>query len=222
VADVVIYGTGSLGKLARAGIDSAGADVVVAFCVDAQHHSGAREFDGLPLVPFERLPESHPPDSAVMFVAIGYRRVNRGRAEVYARAKEMGYRLLTFVGPRAIVGANVEFGDNCFVFDGAIVEPSVRIGNDTVIWSGACIAHDVIVGNHCFLAPMASISGNVTLGDYVFVGNNATVRDGVAVAERTVVGAGALIKHDTRPGEIYSPQGAEAAPGRDSSELDDL
>jgi sugar O-acyltransferase (sialic acid O-acetyltransferase NeuD family) len=211
-----------MARLARAGIDGAGAGVVVAFCVDAQHHDGAREFDGLPLVPFESLPESHPPTSAVMFVAIGYRRVNRGRAEVYTKARQMGYTLLTFVGPRAIVAPNVKLGDNCFVFDGAIIEPFVRIGNDTVVWSGACIAHDTTVGDHCFLAPMASVSGNVTLGDYVFVGNNATIRDGVVLAERTVIGAGALIKQDTRAGEIYSPLGAEAARGRDSSELDDL
>jgi sugar O-acyltransferase (sialic acid O-acetyltransferase NeuD family) len=222
VADVIVYGTGSMGKLARTCIDGAGADVVVAFCVDAEHHGGTHELDGLPVVPFESLPESHPPDSAVVFVAIGYRRVNRGRAEVYAKAKQMGYTLLTFVGPRAIVATNVVLGDNCFVFDGAIIEPFVRIGNNTVIWSGACIAHDAVIGDHCFLAPMASISGNVTLGDYVFVGNNATVRDGVALAERTVVGAGALIKHDTRPGDIYSPRGVEPAPRRDSSELDDL
>ena len=222
MADVVIVGTGSMGRLARAGIDGVGTDTVVAFSVDAEHHDGTREFDGLPLVPFERLTESHPPRSVSMLVAIGYRRVNRGRAEVYAKAKQMGYTLLSFVGPRAIIGANVELGDNCFVFDGAVIEPFVRIGDDTVIWSGACIAHDTLVGSHCFLAPMASISGNVTIGDYVFVGNNATVRDGVSVAERTVVGAGALIKHDTRPGEIYSPPGAEPASGRDSSELDDL
>ena len=222
MVDIVIFGTGSMGRLARAGIDAAGSGVVVAYCVDSQHHGGIREFDGLPLVPFENLPESHPPDRTVVFVAIGYRCVNRGRANVYAKAKEMGYTLLTFVGPRAIVAPNVELGDNCFVFDGAIIEPFVRIGNDTVIWSGGCIAHDSTIGDHCFLAPMASISGNVTLGDYVFVGNNATVRDGVTLAERTVVGAGALIKRDTRPGEIFSVRGTDAALGRDSSELEDL
>ena len=34
--------------------------------------------------------------------------------------------------------------------------------------------------------------------------------------------AGALIKRDTHPGEIFSPPGTEAVPGRDSSELEDL
>jgi sugar O-acyltransferase (sialic acid O-acetyltransferase NeuD family) len=221
VADVVIFGTGSLGRLARVNIDAAGSNVVVAFCVDAQHYTDP-EFDGLPVVPFESLPETHPPHSAVMFVAIGYRRVNRSRADIYETAKQLGYALLTFIGPRAIVAPSAELGDNCFVFDGAIVEPFVRIGNDTVIWSGASVAHDSTIGDHCFLAPMASISGNVTLGDYVFVGNNATVRDGVRVADRTVVGAGALIKHDTNTGEVFAPPATQATPGRDSSELDDL
>jgi sugar O-acyltransferase (sialic acid O-acetyltransferase NeuD family) len=221
VADVVIFGTGSLARLARVNIDAAGSNVVVAFCVDAQHYT-AREFDGLPVVPFESLQESHPPQSADMFVAIGYRRVNRARADIYKRTKQLGYTLRTLIGPSAIVAPSAELGDNCFVFDGAIVEPFVRIGNDTLVWSGACVAHDSIIGNHCFLAPMASISGNVTLGDYVFVGNNATVRDGVRVADRTVVGAGALIKRDTSAGEVFSQPATQATPGRDSSELDDL
>lgn len=218
--EIVVFGTGELGRLARLSLDS-GEDTVVAFTVDGQYAGGRREFDGLPLIPFDELPGSHPPESTAMFVAIGYRRVNQARASTYARAKTGGYRLVTYVSPRALVAPGVELGDNCFVFEGAILQPFVRIGSDTVIWSGACIAHDTTVGDHCFVAPMASISGNVTIGDYAFIGNNATIRDGVEIAPRTVVGAGALIKRDTLPGEVYSPRRTEAS-GRDSSELDNL
>src|SRR4029079_8430355 len=100
---------------------------VVAYCVDERHYR-ASEFDGLPVVRFDALPESHPPERSRMFVAIGYRHVNRGRADAYDRVKRLGYSLLTFVAPRAIVDPTVQLGDNCFVFDGAIIEPFVRIG----------------------------------------------------------------------------------------------
>ena len=221
MAEVVIFGTGSLARLARHSIDAAGTHTVVAHCLDEEHYADS-VFEGLPVLHFETLPQARPPHDTMLLVAIGYRRVNRGRAEVYARAKHLGYGLLTHVAPRAVVAAGVELGDNCIVLDGAIVEPFVRIGDDTVIWSGAYIGHDSTVGDHCFIAPTASISGDVTLGDYVFVGNNATIRDGVAIADRTVIGAGAVVKHDTRPGEVLSASETRASPNRDSSELDDL
>jgi sugar O-acyltransferase (sialic acid O-acetyltransferase NeuD family) len=195
---------------------------VVAFTVGRAYLSGEETAHGLPLVPFESLAETHPPDQVDLFVAIGYRRVNRGRASAYASAKASGYRLATYVSPRALVSPDTVIGDNCFIFEGVIIQPFVRIGNDTIIWSGACIAHDSTIGDHCFVAPMASISGNVELGDFCFVGNNATVRDGIVVADATVIGAGALIKRSTQPGEVYPQRRSAARLDLRSDELDSL
>jgi sugar O-acyltransferase (sialic acid O-acetyltransferase NeuD family) len=222
LADVVVFGTGELGRLARFFLDNDSPHRVVAYSVDDKYLGSDREVDGVPLVGFEALPDSYSPDEVLMFVAVGYRRVNRGRAEAYERVRRMGYRLVTYVNSSAIVAPGVELGDNCFVFERVVLQPFVRVGNDTILWSGAVIAHDTTLGDHCFVAPMASISGNVTVGDYAFIGNNATVRDGVTIAASTVVGAGALIKRDTRPEEIYSPARTLEHPDRHSSELDSL
>jgi len=222
LSDLVIFGTGELARLARRYLDADSAFSVVAYSVDDAYRDSSEVFDGLPLLAGEQLREVYPPERASMFVAIGYRRVNRGRAEVYQRFKDEGYELISYVSSRAIVAPDVEIGDNCFVFEGVIVQPFVRIGNDTIIWSGACVAHDTTIGDHCFIAPMASISGNVEIGSYAFIGNNATVRDGVVVAPSTVVGAGALIKADTEEQEIYAPARSEARPAMRASELDRL
>jgi sugar O-acyltransferase (sialic acid O-acetyltransferase NeuD family) len=219
---VILFGTGDLARLAAAHLADDSRHEVVAFTADAAPEIGTDTFQGLPFVAFERLAETFPPHGVEVFVAVGYRRVNRARAEVYRRVKEAGYRLLTYVSPHAIVAPGVDLGDNCFVFEGAILQAAVRIGSDTIVRAGAVIGHDTSIGEHCFIAPRASISGSTVIGDYTFVGNNATVRDRITVAPHTVIGAGALIAGDTRPGEIYVPERTRAAAGRTSSELDDL
>ncbi len=221
LGDVVVFGSGELARLVHFHLEADSRHDVVAFTVD-RIEPGERTMAGLPLVELVELVDLFPPARTDVFVAVGYRRVNRARADVYDRVKALGYRLLTYISPNAIVADGVQLGDNCFVFEGVIVQPAARVGCDTILRSGAVIGHDFVIGDHCFIAPSASISGNAVVGDFSFVGNNATIRDGVMVGPRTVIGAGALIKSNTRAGEIYSPERTRAAEGRDSSELDDL
>lgn len=220
--DLVLFGTGDLARLAHVYFDDDSDYEVVAFTADSAVVGDRTEHRGLPLVAFDRLPERFPPEAAELFVAIGYRRVNRGRAAVYERAVAAGYKLATYVSSQAIVSPAATIGRNCFLFEGAILQPFASIGDDTIVWTAAVVAHDSSVGSHCFLAPMASVSGNVVVGDYCFVGNNATVRDGVRLGESTVVGAGAVAKWDTAPGAILRASGTSPLEGRTSEDLDDL
>ena len=219
--EVVIFGAGEFASLVRFHLTTEGEHSVVAFTVD-RDYVDREGFEGLPLVAFERLDEMFPPDRVEVFVALGYRKVNRPRADAYARVAQRGYRCLTFVSPHAIVAANVELGENCFVFESAVLQPGVRLGSDTIVRTGAVVGHDCQIGDHCFIAPRASISGNVVIGEFAFVGNNATIRDGVTIAPHTVVGAGSLIKADTRAGEVYAQPATSPLPGLHSSDLDDL
>lgn len=220
--DLVIFGTGELARLAHVYFDGDSEYDVVAFSADEDVVGTQTEYRGLPLIPFAVLPRQFPPDATELFVAIGYRSVNRGRARVFERALAADYRLASYVSSRAIVSPAASIGRNCFLFEGVIVQPFVSIGDDTIVWSAALVAHDTFVGSHCFLAPMASVSGNVTIGDYCFIGNNATVRDGVRLGEATVVGAGAVAKWDTEPGAILRASGTPPLEGRSSDTLDDL
>jgi sugar O-acyltransferase (sialic acid O-acetyltransferase NeuD family) len=222
VPDLVIFGTGELARLANHYFTTDSDYDVVAFTADADAVGARAEFEEKPLVDYADLPAAHPPHTAHLFVAIGYRRVNRGRAAVYERALASGYELATFISSHAIVSPAATVGRNCFLFEGVIVQPFTTIGDDTIIWSGAVVAHDTVVGRPCFLAPMASVSGNAVIGDYSFVGNNATVRDGVRLGDATVVGAGGIAKWDTEPGAILRPAGLRPLEGRKSSQLDDL
>ena len=179
------------------------------------------ELFGLPVVPWEDLESTHPPSDCMLFIAVGYRAVNRHRRELCDAARGRGYELASYVSPHALFADGVKVEENTFVFDGAVVQAFATVGRNVIVWSGALIAHDTTIGDNCFIAPRAAIAGNVRVGENCFVGVNATIRDGVSIAPDCVIGAGAIVKHDTRPGEVYSALPTPVS-DRPSSELDRL
>jgi sugar O-acyltransferase (sialic acid O-acetyltransferase NeuD family) len=205
---VVIFGIADFARIASVYLQNDSEREVAAFTV-TEEYLDRDELLGLPVVPFERLLETHPPDRYAMFVAIGFSGVNRTRRQWYERCKEAGYEHITYVSSQAHLVTDVEMGDNCFVFEANVIQPFVRIGSNVVIWSGNHIGHDSTIGDHCFIASHAVISGNVTIGESCFVGVNATFRDGINVAADCVVGAGALIMKDTERGGVYSVRGTQ-------------
>lgn len=203
MTDVVVFGTGSIARVARFLLDHDSPHEVVAHAVDRNHwHVG--EFEGLPIVAFEDLPGLYPPGEFAMFVAVGYRRMNQFRAERYTQAKAMGYELVTYVSSRASTWPESQIGDNCMIMDQVVLEPFASVGNDVILWSGSHIGHDSVVGNHCYVASHVVIAGVVTVHESCFLGTNATIRDGVAVARECVIGAGAVINRDTDVRGVYA------------------
>ena len=205
---VVIFGTGDFARTAEIYLGADSPYTIAAFTVN-ERYIDETELNGIPVVPFESIEKSHPPDEYSMFVAVGFSRVNRARREVYEEAKRRGFRLLTYVNSQAHCVVEPDVGDNCFVFEANVIQPNVHIGDNVVLWSGNHIGHDVSIGDHCFIASHAVISGNVDIGEACFIGVNATLRDGVKIAPECVIGAGALIMKDTIPGGVYSVRGTE-------------
>lgn len=200
---VVLFGTGAVARVVHFLLVHDSPHEVVAFAVDRDHWQGG-EMESLPIVAFEDLPTLYPPEEFAMFIAVGYRRMNRFRAERYERAKAMGYELITHVSPRASIWPGLEVGDNCLVMDQVIIHPFVRVGNDVILWSGSHIGHDSVVGDHCFVSSRAVVSGYVTVGDNCFLGSNATIRDGITIARECVIGTGAVVTRDTKERGVYA------------------
>jgi sugar O-acyltransferase (sialic acid O-acetyltransferase NeuD family) len=217
VKKVVMFGTGDFARVAYFYLCEDSPYEIVAFTVHEQYMADDR-FLGLEVVPFERLEQPYPPEEYAMFVAIGYTRVNKARAEVYEICKSKGYELITYINSKATHWGQTEIGDNCFIFEENVIQPFVKIGNDVIMWSGNHIGHDSTIGDHCFIASHAVISGNVKIGPYCFIGVNATFRDGVTVAPECVIGAGALIVKDTEEKGVYKGHKSEPA-SYDSTEL---
>lgn len=199
---LVIFGAGSFAEVAHAYFSRDGVHRVVAFTV----HEARRTVDtlaGLPVIPFESLGGQFGPHDARMFVAVGYSRVNRIRAAVYAEAKAAGYTLASYISPKCSMFDGVTTGDNCFIFEDNTIQPFVRIGSNVTMWSGNHIGHHATIEDHAFISSHVVVSGHVRVGPRCFIGVNATMRDNITLGEGTVVGAGALIMKSTKPGEVY-------------------
>lgn len=202
MAKVVIFGTGDIGQLAHFYLTHDSPHTIVAFCADAAFITGSSAY-GLPVVPFEDITTTHPPDDFAMFVALSYSRVNEVRARKYEEAKAKGYRLVSYVCSKSVMWGDTQIGDNCFIFENHTIQPFVRIGANVTMWSGNHIGHHSTIGDHAFLTSHVVVSGHVDIGPYCFLGVNATLRDGIKLAPRTVVGAGATVVKDTAEGGVY-------------------
>lgn len=207
---LVIFGTGDFARTAAVYFSKDSPTRVSAFTVHRAYLKQKRLL-GLPVVPFERIRQLYPPNRYALFVAIGYRQLNRARAKVYEDCKRLGYELVSYVSSKAARWDGTRIGDNCFILENNVLQPFVKIGNNVILWSGNHVGHDSVIGDHCFIASHAVISGNVRIGPYCFIGVNATLRDGITVAPECVIGAGALILKDTRPQQVFASAGTPPA-----------
>ena len=207
---IVIFGTTSFAQQAYAYLSHDSMYKIAAFTVHEKYLHEKKMF-GLEVVPFEIIEETHPPDQFEMYVAIGFKKVNQARAEIYTQCKKKGYNFISYFSSKAACWGHVEIGDNTFIRGNAVIEPFVKIGNNVVIGSSQ-VGHNSIIGDHCWISGQALIAGNVKVGDYSFVGANSTIRDGVVIAPECVIGAGALILKDTEKGGVYPGQETKIGP----------
>jgi sugar O-acyltransferase (sialic acid O-acetyltransferase NeuD family) len=202
MSKVVIFGAGKIADEGYFYLTRDSPHEIVAFTIDGAHVS-QKEKLGLPVVPFEEVQATYPPDDFRMFVAVGYQDLNRFRAQKYSEAKAMGYGLVSYVSSRASNFGEVEIGDNCFVLEYAVIQPCSKIGNDVFIWSGNHIGHHASVGDHCYIAGNVVVSGNTKIEPYCFIGVSATLGHEITVGRESLIGAGSLITKDVAPGSVY-------------------
>lgn len=208
MAKVIIFGTGDLARLAHYYFVHDSEHEVAGFTVDDRYRDGETFLD-LPLVAFEGVAGLFPPEQYRMFVAVGYAKMNKVRAEKFHQAKKLGYQLVSYVSSRCSFLTDYPVGENCFILEDNTIQPFVRIGNNVVLWSGNHIGHDSIIEDHCFLASHIVVSGRVHIHPYCFIGVNATLRNSITIAPNTLIGAGAVMMKDSVEGGVYLPQRAQ-------------
>jgi sugar O-acyltransferase (sialic acid O-acetyltransferase NeuD family) len=217
MSKVVIFGTGSFAEVVHFYLIHDSRHEVIAFTVHEGHLSD-NQFKGLPVVPFESIEQDFPPDSFKMFIAVGYKQLNKVRARIYEEAKRKGYELITYISSKCTYWGE-SIGDNCFIFEDNTIQPFVKIGNDVVMWSGNHIGHHSAIGDHCFISSHVVISGHVQVGPHCFIGVNASTRENIRIGESCIIGAGALIMKSTKDKEVYIGNGTKPD-SRNSDEIE--
>jgi sugar O-acyltransferase (sialic acid O-acetyltransferase NeuD family) len=208
---VVVFGVGRIAELAHFYLTHDSPHEVVGFALDRDYLTDG-EFRGLPVVAFDEVAESFPPDAVEMFIPISFRRMNHVRADRVAAAKEAGYRLISYVSSKATTFPGFECGENCFILEDNTIQPFVQIGDDVILWSGNHIGHHTVIEDHVMVSSQVVISGGCTIESHCFLGVNSTIRDETTIGRETLVGAGVTILRDTEPYSVY--RAVEVKPAR--------
>lgn len=209
---VVIFGNSKMAQLAHFYFTHDSEYHPVAFTVDAAFIRDEKQYHGLPMVPFEEVESFYSPETFLIFVAVGYTKLNAVRTEYFLKAKAKGYRFASYMCSRSTYWGDTVMGDNCFLFENQVIQPSVSFGDNVIVWSGCHFGHDVVVEDHCFLTSHIVVSGGVRIGTGSFVGINATLRDNITIGDKCIIGAGSLILRSTKPKEVYIAKGTDPYP----------
>ena len=199
---LVLFGTGDIAQIAKDYFNDDSEFEVVAFTVDAAYRDGD-SYEALPVVDFESVEETYPPESHHMFIALSYAQMNKLREEKYHAAKAKGYTLATYISSKCSYLSKYPCGDNCFIFEDNTVQPYVQMGSNVFLWSGNHIGHHSVIESHNFVSSHVVISGHCTIKSHCFLGVNATLAHQVTIAEETLLGAGVVISKDTEAKGVY-------------------
>ncbi|MHC4777592.1 MAG: acetyltransferase [Planctomycetota bacterium] len=147
--------------------------------------------------------EAFPPGDFGLFVAAGYRDLNKLREVKCTEAKAKGYELVSYMSSKASHWGDAKVGENCFISENCTIQPFVTIGDGVIMYGGCHIGHDASIGDWCYLSPRVVLCGEARIGRRCFLGGNALVRDGITVADDNIVGAQAAIMSDTEPKQVF-------------------
>lgn len=201
--DVVLFGVGTGGQTVYGYLARDPRYRVVGFTVDEAFLPEERRCLGLPVVPFPAVAQVFPPSDCRMMVAVGFQEMNTVREAICHRARGLGYRLESYVDPRASVFDSVRIGDNCLVLEHTVLQPDVRIGDGTCIGTGVLVAHQTEVGPYCWLAPGCVLGGNSVVGARTFVGIRACIGHNIRMGRENFLGAAAVVTQDTDDGAVF-------------------
>lgn len=191
---IVIFGAGSIARLAYHYATQELGLKVAAFAVDARWRTETQLL-GIPVIDAQLLSNTYPPGQVLVFVAVGYRSMLQ-RAHAWRRITDDGWETLSIISQRAYVAKTAEIGSNCFIMPGAVIEPDTTLGANNIVWSNATICHNTTVGCHNFFASNSTIGGEAAVGDRCFFGFSSTVLQQLTVGSDVLVAASALLTTD--------------------------
>jgi sugar O-acyltransferase (sialic acid O-acetyltransferase NeuD family) len=207
MAKIIIFGTHDFAQLAYFYLAREGKHEIVAFTAH-QKYIEDLTFLNLPVVPFDTLEFSHPPQEYYIFAPMSSIKMNSIRQGIYEQVKSKGYSCISYISPKAVY-YGTPIGENCFIFENNTIQPFTTIGNNVIMWSGNHIGHHSSIEDHCFIASHAVISGHVTIKQNCFIGVNATLNNGITIAKNTFIGSGALITTNTKEFGVYPGTSSE-------------
>jgi sugar O-acyltransferase (sialic acid O-acetyltransferase NeuD family) len=202
MANVIIFGLQDYAELAHYYLENDSPHHVEAFCVNRAYVPEDRVYKGIPVIAFEDVNDTHPPQDFSFFAPMSPKHMNRDRERIFADIKAKGYGMISYVSSKATMFGN-EIGENCFILEDNTLQPFTKVGDNVVLWSGNHIGHHGRIHDHVTVTSHVVMSGHCEIGAYSFLGVNATLRDGISIGEGTFVAMAAAVMKSTEPWSVY-------------------
>ena len=145
---------------------------------------------GIPVVGgLANLPELRK-EYGLLVVGIGN---NQFRAQVYEKAKALGYAFPNIVAPSAYISLYAKLGCGCVVLQNACIQNGASVGSGVLLNAGTEVHCDATVGDYALIYTSSVIRTGATVGKFARIGsncticNNATVLDSADVSDCTAV-----------------------------------
>lgn len=196
---VIVYGNALLCKMLYYDAIDAADFEIACFTVEKDYLRDRSELLGLPLITFEEIQDTYPPqdyDMVVLFT--GFRRM-RERTEKYDLAKNKGYNLRNFISPKADVTSDIIMGDNNIVLGQTHIGFGGTMGNNNLIRQHVYLGHEFKLGNHIEITAGCTIGGESEIGDLSYIGLGSTIINHTRIAYENLIGAGSTVIRDTEP-----------------------
>ncbi|NLF02410.1 MAG: acetyltransferase [Anaerolineales bacterium] len=190
--DVVVYGTGGVGRQAVQIIDDLNADgaawSLVGYLDDDPARAGT-ELHGVPIVGAGEWLTAHAHVDVV--IAIGSPKT---RWHVARRVRALGHtRFATLVHPSASIGARCQIGAATIIYPGVLIDTDVTLGEFVLVNKACTLGHDAQIGAYTTLSPGVNLGGAAHIGAGCDLGINSCTVQGVVVGAWSVIGAGAVV-----------------------------
>lgn len=183
--NLLLIGAGGFGRMMA---EQAMLQYDCAFVDDGQ--TVGTEICGIPVVgKISDLPKLHT-NYNLLVVGIGN---NKFRAQVYEKAKALGYAFPNIVAPSAYTSPYAKIGCGCVVLQNACVQNGAVIGNGVLLNAGTEIHCDAAVGDYALVYTNSVVRTGAKVGSYVRIGSNCTicnsaiVPDGADIQDSTAV-----------------------------------
>lgn len=182
---LLLIGAGGFGRMVA---EQAMLQYDCAFVDDGQ--AVGTEICGIPVVGgLADLPELRK-EYGLLVVGIGN---NQFRAQVYEKAKALGYAFPNIVALSAYISLYAKLGCGCVVLQNACIQNGASVGDGALLNAGTEIHCDSVVGDYALVYTNSVVRTGATVGNFARIGsnctisNNATVPDGADIPDCAAV-----------------------------------
>ena len=192
VLDLVVYGTGGMGRELMWQLSESCDFNLLGFVDDAPEKYGA-VINNYPVVGnTEWLLERE--EKTAVAIAVANPVIRRKIAEKLKKNSNIVFP--NIIAPDARISEFVEMGEGCIICYGNIITVNIKIGDFFISNRCNTIGHDCVIGDFVTLNPMTSVSGNVVIKDRTDIGTGTNIIQGKTIGSDVVVGAGSVVVKD--------------------------